>query len=105
MGIAGRPESLISRRSAQARWAEGQPRASFRGGGLPELPLTFLALWAFLGAPTLTHPEVSLPWPLQCPGHWATHPGTGVSHPKGVAAGRRCSRADVGTVRAACSPA
>lgn len=56
-GIAGRPESLISLRSAQARWAEGQPRASFRGGGLPELPLTFRALWAFLGAPTTQRPS------------------------------------------------
>lgn len=35
----------------------------------------------------LTHPEVSPPWPLQGPGHWATHLGTRARHPKAVAAG------------------
>ena len=54
-GTAGQPESLTFR-SAQARWAAGQPGASFRGGGLPTLSLTFRTLWAVLGAPTAQLP-------------------------------------------------
>lgn len=41
------------------------------------------------GPPASDPPRGQPALPLQHPGHWATHLGTGAGHPEGVAAGRR----------------